>query len=528
MTVTGPTPPTRRSLRRGGRDEPHVDEAPLPPDDLEIEVPSVPADAASTPALIAAASFDDTTDGATPSPAQDAAASVPVVVPPATTALSWVDETTVTHASRAVPQLEAAGAASFTPVAADLLARAPRRTPWRPGVLVPIALIVAVIAAYCGTTLLWPLHAVAPTVQASAVEATPSAAAVGAWPGAGSAAVVVDGVGSPIASSADARSIASITKVVTAMVVLDQLPLAPGEQGQEFAFSAADESSYWSYRRNGESALNVPVGGTLTEYQMLQGMLMGSANNYADRLADTIWPNNAVYARAANDWLAAHGVSGITIAGPAGIEAENAATPEALLEVAKRALADPVIAEIVRTPSVELPGAGLVENTNKLLADPGVVGLKTGTLDSYNLLAAKDVTIGDTTVRIYAATLGQPDVETRDAATRALFAQVEQELQLKPSVAAGTTVGQVETKWGATVPIVTAADADVVLWNGSAATVATSFDLGDASEQGDVVGSLVATGPKDQSTVDVVLDGELDGPSPWWRLTHPLELFGLV
>ncbi len=312
------------------------------------------------------------------------------------------------------------------------------------------------------------------------------------------------------------------------MVVLDQLPLAPGEQGQEFAFSAADESSYWSYRRNGESALNVPVGGTLTEYQMLQGMLMGSANNYADRLADTIWPNNAVYARAANDWLAAHGVSGITIAGPAGIEAENAATPEALLEVAKRALADPVIAEIVRTPSVELPGAGLVENTNNLLADPGVVGLKTGTLDSYNLLAAKDVTIGDTTVRIYAATLGQPDVETRDAATRALFAQVEQELQLKPSVAAGTTVGQVETRWGATVPIVTAADADVVLWNGSAATVATSFDLGDAREQGDVVGSLVATGPKDQSTVDVVLDGELDGPSPWWRLTHPLELFGLV
>ncbi|MDQ1204739.1 D-alanyl-D-alanine carboxypeptidase family protein [Microbacterium sp. SORGH_AS_0862] len=520
MTVTGPTPPTRRSLRHGGPVEPRVGEASLPTGDLEIAVSGVPADAASTPARIAAASFDDASE--------DAGASVPVVVPPVTTALSWVDEATVAHASRVAPQLEAAGAASFTPVAADLLARAPRRTPWRPGVIVPVALIVAVIAAYCGTTLLWPLHAIAPTVQASAVEATPAAAAVGAWPGEGSAAVVVDGVGSPIASSADARSIASITKVVTAMVVLDQMPLAAGEQGQEFAFSAADESSYWSYRRNGESALNVPVGGTLTEYQMLQGMLMGSANNYADRLADTIWPNNAVYARAANDWLAAHGVSGITIAGPAGIEAENTATPEALLKVAKRALADPVIAEIVRTPAVELPGAGLVENTNNLLADPGVVGLKTGTLDSYNLLAAKDVTIGDTSVRIYAATLGQPDVETRDAATRALFAQVEQELQLQPSVAAGTTVGRVETRWGASVPLVTAADADVVLWNGSAASVSSSFDLGDAREPGDVAGTLVATGPKNAATVDVVLDGELNGPSPWWRLTHPLELFGLV
>lgn len=522
--MTGPTPPTRRSLRRGGRAESHVDEAPLPPDDLEIEVPRVPADAASTPALIAAASFDDTSVAA----AKDADPSVPVVVPPVTTALRWVDERSVTESARAVPQLEAAGAASFTPVAADLLARAPRRSPWRPGVLVPFAFIFAVIAAYCGATLLWPLHAIAPTVQASVVEPVPAAGAVGAWPGVGSAAVVVDGVGPALASSADARSIASVTKVVTAMVVLDQMPLALGKQGREFSFTAADERSYWAYRRGGESALNVPVGGTLSEYQMLQGMLMGSANNYADRLADTIWPSNAVYARAANDWLAAHGISGVTIAGPAGIEAENTATPEALLEVAKRALADPVIAEIVRTHSVELPGAGLVENTNNLLADPGVVGLKTGTLDSYNLLAAKDVTIGDTTVRIYAATLGQPDVETRDAATRALFAQVEQELQLTPSVTAGTSVGRVETRWGASVPIVTASDADVVLWNGSAARLSTSFDLGDAREQGDVVGSLVATGPKNAATVDVVLDGELDGPSPWWRLTHPLELFGLV
>jgi len=105
---------------------------------------------------------------------------------------------------------------------------------------------------------------------------------------------------------------------------------------------------------------------------------------------------------------------------------------------------------------------------------------------------------------------------------------VEQELQLRPSVAAGTVAGQVDTLWSDPVPITTAADADVLLWNGAAATVTSTFDLGDRREAGDVVGSLLATGPRDAATVDLVLDGEIDEPSILWRLTHPLQLFGLV
>ncbi len=457
----------------------------------------------------------------------EAAASVPVVVPPADPPLAWVDERALTARSARVLQLES-GAPAFLPVTADLLSRAPRRTAMRPGVLVPFGVFLAVIVAYCATTLLWPLHAVAPTVAQIAVQPVPAPAAVGAWPAEGGAATVVAGVGAPIASTGDAMSIASITKVVTSLLVLEEMPLAPGEAGREFRFTSADRSDYWRYRDRGESALDVPVGGSLTEYQMLQGVLMGSANNYADRLASTIWPNDEVFARAANTWLAQHGIDGITITDPTGIDFGNIASPEALLTLGERALAHPVIAEIVRTPEVELPGVGLVRNSNPLLADPGVVGIKTGSLDTYNLLAAKDVTVGETTVRIYGAMLGQPDREVRDEALRAVFAQVEQELQLRPSVPEGTVVGQVQTKWGEAVPILAAADAQVVLWNGGAASVETTFHLGDLRDEGDVVGALVATGPKDAASVDLVLAGDVDDPSPFWRLTHPLQLFGLV
>ena len=63
------------------------------------------------------------------------------------------------------------------------------------------------------------------------------------------------------------------------------MPLAVGEQGPEYRFTAADRSALLAVPQRGESALDVPVGGTLTQYQLLEGMLVGSANNYADRLA---------------------------------------------------------------------------------------------------------------------------------------------------------------------------------------------------------------------------------------------------
>jgi len=309
--------------------------------------------------------------------------------------------------------------------------------------------------------------------------------------------------------------------------VLDRLPLAPGEQGKSYAFTQADSADYWQYRARGESSLDVPVDGSLTELQMLQGMLIASANNYAQRLASDLFPSDAEFAAAANAYLAERDITGVTIVNPTGIEAGNTATPAALIALAERALANPVIAEIVRTPELTLPGAGTFKNGNALLADPGIVGVKTGTLDAWNLLTAKDIAVGGTTVRAYAAVLGQPGPDTRNQAARDLFTRIEQELQPSPSVTAGTVVGKVETLWGPDVDVVTDADATVVLWNGGAAKHTVDFDLGDAREPGTTIGTLTVTGPVDADTVDAQLTGEIEPPDPWWRLTHPLDLFGL-
>ncbi|WOQ69906.1 D-alanyl-D-alanine carboxypeptidase [Microbacterium limosum] len=492
-----PSPPalTRRALRsgstRGATDGSVAVAEPPGPDEADAAASTSPDEAAA-----------------------EAAASSP-------RALAWVDESALGTGAAAAPQ-------GWEP---PLVERWPSRFAWRRAALTPLVVVVTLALVYSATMLLWPLHAVQPQVEASSVTTTPAAAVSPAWPADGSAAVGVPGLGSPLASSGQAVPMASITKVVTALVVLDGMPLGVGESGPSYTFTSADRADYRATIASGESALPFPTEDALTQYQLLEGLLIGSAGNYADFLVAQQYPSQAAYVRAANEWLAAHALTGITVVDPSGISARNVATPAALISLGQQAMADPVIAEIVAKPSVELPGVGLVENTNALLGDPGVVGVKTGFLGrDYNLLTARDLEIGDTTVRAFVAVLGQDSAEARFAETRALLASLDAPLQPTVAVPAGTVVGTVTTLWGDPVQLVTRDDAAVILWNGGTSVASMQLgvaDTADAREEGDAGGVLRVTGPLDAAESPVVLAAPVADPDPWWRLTHPLELLGL-
>jgi len=439
-----------------------------------------------------------------------------------TAALAWVD----------VARVGAGAAVTATP-SRSLLDDAPHRTLVRPGVLLPFVGVLAVIVAYGATTALWPLNAVQPVASAVKFQSAAAPVAAAAWPATGSAAVGVEGIGT-IASAEQQVPMASITKLVTVLASLDKLPLKPGEQGPSFAFTQADSDDYLSYLRQDQSALDVPVDGSLTQYQLYEGILLGSANNYADRLAREVWGTDENYAAAANQWLSQHDLGDISVVTPSGFDFGNVATPRALVQLGQIAEKNPVIAGIVKQKSVELPGAGVVKNTNGLIDDAGIIGIKTGTIGDgddtrYNLLSAKDVSDSDTVVRIYVAALGQDSDQGRVDASRALYAGIEAALKDQPqTVDKGTTLGTVDTAWGETTQVVAAEDGRVVLWNGASATATTKFSLGDEWKAGEKAGTLSLKGPLDSASVPLELRTALHGPSFWWRLTHPLELFGLT
>ena len=58
-------------------------------------------------------------------------------------------------------------------------------------------------------------------------------------------------------------------------------------------------------------------------------------------------------------------------------------------------------------------------------------------------------------------------------------------------------------------------------------TVLIAFGTGLTIQLGYAVGTLTVTGPLNAASVDLQLAGDIEPPSAWWRLTHPLELLGL-
>src|SRR5690606_6215518 len=155
------------------------------------------------------------------------------------------------------------------------------------------------------------------------------------WPSQGSAAVGVNHVGSAAYSSEKVVRLSGISKLLTALMVLDRMPLALGESGTTFFFTQADRNTYNAYRNRGETALNVPVGGSLTQYQLLQGALIGSANNYSDRLVTELWGSADVYREAAQEWLADRGLDSINIQDGTSTNSRNTGSPEDIIELAK-------------------------------------------------------------------------------------------------------------------------------------------------------------------------------------------------
>lgn len=391
---------------------------------------------------------------------------------------------------------------------------------------IPALAVLAVVTAYTSAMLLWPLNNVTPsatTTDAAALTGAPSAIA---WPAEGESAVGITGFAAAASSETPAQ-MASTTKLVTALVILDQAPLAVGEQGPEYAFTYADRLEYWDYVGQNQSALNVPDDGSLTQYQMLQGMLIASASNYADRLATDAFGSVEEYVTAANAWLAENGLDGITVTDASGYDRGNVATPAAIVALAEEALANPVIAEIVATETAELPGAGEFENTNALLGTDGVVGLKTGSYAGYyNLVAARTVDLGGGPTALFASVAGAPTDGARVDDTEALLDAVAQEASVTSTLPAGTVVAEVTTAWGAKTTLVTDEDAELHLWNGATATAEASFDIEADAAAGADAGTLVLSGPADQVEVPVSVSTAISGPDPWWRLTHPMQLVG--
>jgi serine-type D-Ala-D-Ala carboxypeptidase (penicillin-binding protein 5/6) len=187
--------------------------------------------------------------------------------------------------------------------------------------------------------------------------------------------------------------IASLTKLITALVILDRAPIEPGNKGNIITLTAQDEQYYWDYVAIGGTVTAVTAGLQISQYEALQTVLLASSNNMSDTLVDYYFESKEEYVDYANNLLREMGFIHTKVADTTGFSPENVSTPTELLLLGKKSLENPLLAEIVAQNGATVNVAGEIPNYNALINLPYVTGLKPGLTDEagYCLLFSMDV-----------------------------------------------------------------------------------------------------------------------------------------
>ncbi|MBW4043160.1 MAG: D-alanyl-D-alanine carboxypeptidase [Acidobacteria bacterium] len=376
-----------------------------------------------------------------------------------------------------------------------------------------------------------PLSIVAPVPSARADVVADLQSVTGAaapvMPPFGSSAIAAVGIDGMLAKAGPQtpRQMASITKIVTTLVVLEAKPLQPDEQGPTITFTQKDVQILSDVLAQNGSWEPVQPGWKVSERAAIETMLLPSANNYAESLA--IWAYGSVpkYVVAARAFLKAHHLDGISIVDTNGLSAGDTSTPTALVELGELALQNPIIAAVVQKSSAVEPNVGPLTNTNELLGHDGVNGIKTGTygLTSANLLFSAKVTVGTRTVQLVGVVLGAKDHPTLDARVPAMLASVTKGLHDLTLAKKGQAFASYRTDWGRVGKAVAAEDVSRLVYGHATMRREAAVHSITGGLKGEPVGSVTYVLNGKRIAIPLVLDRDVLAAPVWWRLTHPVR-----
>ncbi len=401
--------------------------------------------------------------------------------------------------------------------------RRPRRIRWPLPILAAGALTLSLSLQLTRPLPTPTLHVSLPTVR-DAVGSPPALP----WPKAGEAAVSVPGAGLLLPSGPETPvPVASLTKVMTAYLVLRDHPLSPTAQGPTLTMTAANAADANADAAADATAIPIVAGEQFTERQLLDAMLVHSANDVADALA--VWDAGSAASFVAKMNAAAKtlGMTGTHYVDPSGINPGDVSTAGDQLKLADVAMTIPTFAAVVAQPAVTIPGSGVLSNYVQVVGTDGVVGVKSGFTQAAMgcLVLAADRQVGGRQVLVLAAVTGQQGVDplgTADAATLSLVDAVTGGLSDQGVLPAHRIVGSVRVPWDPHgVGVATASAVDVLVWPGTRWSVALHpRPVRGAVAAGDQVGALTVTDGVRRFTVALVTTAGLPGPSMRWRLLH--------
>ena len=389
-----------------------------------------------------------------------------------------------------------------------------------------VAVFVLLVAGAAIFSYTRPIPAVGLVAALPETVVLPGSAPQLPWPGQGSGAVAVSGLGF-IASSGNEQAIpaASVTKVMTALVVIEDNALPAGSEGPTLTMSEVDVQSYLTDVADKESVVPVVIGEQLTEMQLLEGLLIPSANNYSQTLARWDAGSVSAFVGKMNARAAALHMAHTIFADTSGASPQTVSTPSDLLILGIEAMKLPLFATIVAMEQAVLPVAGTVYNVDHVLGQSGIIGIKTGSglSSGANFLFAAALTVDGHPVTLYGCVMGLPTLDAAFASARSLIAVMEPALHVQRVIARNETVASITAPWGAQTDVLSSVDVDVVEWPGM--ILRQSLDAGPI-----VVDQPISPGTREGTEHLVMGDYSLDvplvtayplyPPGRLWRLTR--------
>ncbi len=184
---------------------------------------------------------------------------------------------------------------------------------------------------------------------------------------------------------------ASLTKLVTALVVLDTKP----KMSKMVSMTLADQTV--GVCGQGGACIKSKAGIKFTVDGLFHAMLMPSANNAANALARNTGLSPEAFAQKMNEKAAALGAVGSHFNEPTGLDPQNIITAADYAKIISAALSNSYLKRIAAQGSFLLRSSNntrynqTIKNTDKLLSDRDIVviGAKTGYIDEslYNFSA---------------------------------------------------------------------------------------------------------------------------------------------
>lgn len=312
------------------------------------------------------------------------------------------------------------------------------------------------------------------------------------------------------------RPIASVTKIMTALLVLERTD--PANVVTVSPEAAAGRTG------TGISQLGLVAGERITVEDLLYALILQSANDAAIALAEHVSGTVEAFVAGMNEHASRLSLRNTRFASPNGLDNTGFSSARDLVTMTRAAFAHPLFETIVATRFREIPSPSgpsrVIQNRNVLLwLYPGAIGGKTGftTPAGFCLVAAAE----RDGVRLVAVVLGEPGEPFSDAA--ALLDHGFAAFELRELVREGRPFGAVpiagrEVQVVAGVSLSALVAVDAVVRRRVTLRPGVTFP----PEAGETVGFVtVSTPDMSMGRVPLVV-ADVPGPppaepGPWWR-----------